>query len=88
AVSKNKIIYLPLIIHLPNNQTTNTLALLDSGAGGNFIDPELSNEWKLPKCPIDKPLHIVNANGSTNKSGIATHECILHIKINGRKMQL
>ncbi|KAF9439906.1 hypothetical protein P691DRAFT_689346, partial [Macrolepiota fuliginosa MF-IS2] len=80
---KNNIIYLRTTVHLANSRTTKHLSLLDSGAAGLYIDPSLVEQWDLATKPLDHPITVINADGSTNDQGKATHNAILHVTIDG-----
>lgn len=65
-----------------------TLILLDSGAGNNFIGGRLIDNWQLMKKPLDRPITVRNADRTENKEGKITHYVELNIKIYGREMSI
>ncbi|EKM74112.1 hypothetical protein AGABI1DRAFT_26755, partial [Agaricus bisporus var. burnettii JB137-S8] len=62
--------------------------LVDSGAAGEFIDHKLIEKYYLPKFPLKKVKHTMNADGSRNASGVCTHYVLLNIEINNKKMMI
>ena len=44
AMMKSNSLSIPIIINCEGNKTIETLALIDSGAGGNFIDQNYARE--------------------------------------------
>lgn len=62
--------------------------MLDSGAAGNYIDPSLAQRWSLPTSKIAQPIIILNADGTTNDAGKATHKAILDIVIDDKRMKI
>ena len=51
------------------NKNVETLSLLDSGAGGEFIDQNYAKTLKLPLSDLEKPIPAVNVDGTLNKKG-------------------
>jgi len=45
-------------------------ALIDSGAGGTFIDKKFTAQNGIALIPIEKKIQIFNADGTENNSGI------------------
>ncbi|KXN84290.1 hypothetical protein AN958_12796, partial [Leucoagaricus sp. SymC.cos] len=62
--------------------------LLNSGASGNFIDPQLVQKYNLPRFPLNKPSKIYNTDGSQNQAGQCTHYSKLKITINKKVMTI
>ena len=52
-----------------NGRTVETKALLDTGAGGKFIDQNfvLQNDIRTKK--LEKPITVYNVDGTKNKTG-------------------
>ena len=44
-------------------------ALIDSGAGGTFIDKKFTEQNRIALIPIGKKIQIFNADGTKNNSG-------------------
>jgi hypothetical protein len=49
-----------------------TQALIDCGATGCFIDIEWAKLNSIPTCPLTKPIHIYNVDGTANDTGMIT----------------
>lgn len=64
-----------------------TSALIDSGAGFNYIDYRFVRKHNLPTRPKQNPFQPTTADGSPIKRKVTT-ECILHTDIAGTKHQI
>ena len=63
------------------------LILLNSGAGGNFIHPDLAST--LPNLiPLPKPLKAFNDDRTLNKKGTITYYVIVDILVNNHSMMI
>ena len=51
-----------------------TIAVIDSGASGCFIDPQLVHQLNLKTFPLIKPVQAYNVDGTTNCKGNITQE--------------
>ena len=85
--ARSNTFYIPSTAHTPD-KPVETLALLDSGAGNNFIDSRLVDQWKLIKKPLDKPITVKNADGTENERGKITHFTEFDITIYGRTTKI
>ncbi len=56
------------------------VALLDSGATENFLDPWTVNKFRLPTQKLQKPRSILNIDGTHNKAGSITWKCQLEVQ--------
>ena len=74
-------IYVPLQL-IMKSKVTDIHALLDSGARGNFIHPDLALTLSIPQKHLPKPLKALNVDGTPNKKGTITHFVILNILVN------
>jgi hypothetical protein len=54
--------------------TISMLALLDSGAMGNFMSPEFVKRHKLETTPLPQPIPVRNVDGTLNENGAITEE--------------
>ena len=61
-----------------------TLALIDSGAGGQFIDQNYAKNAGFNIQPLDKPLKALNVDGTENKKGRITSFVDLTFEIDGK----
>lgn len=59
--------------------------MVDSGAGGYFVDQNFARNTRLPLQKLTKPLTAYNVDGTQNKKGTITHKTDLIIDIHGRK---
>ena len=62
-----------------------TLGLIDSGAGGKFIDQNFAREEKLETKDLENPLVVYNVDGTLKKTGTIRKYVNLPMTINGRK---
>ena len=65
-----------------NEETVEIPALIDSGAGGKFIDQNFAKQFKINK--LDKPLKAYNVDGTENKRGKIRHYVNLKFTIGNR----
>ncbi|KDR65326.1 hypothetical protein GALMADRAFT_1367594 [Galerina marginata CBS 339.88] len=73
---ENKSISLPTTISIPNqndSETVKTSALLNSGAGGKFIDQNYVQKLDLRPRKLKGPLAVYNVDGTLNKKGTILH---------------
>ena len=69
----NKSIYLPVLAQNPETSQIVTInALLDSGAQGNFITPELTRLLNLKPKTLPRPIPIHNIDRTSNANGAMT----------------
>ena len=75
---------IPVQLCNDTNQNVGTLALIDSGVGGKFIDQNYA--WKLGVKiqKLEQPLIARNVDGTENKKGEITSFVNLDLIINGR----
>ena len=67
-INKNSLT-IPLKIRT-EEETVEMHALLDSGAGGEFIDQNYAKTLNLPLKTLDKPIPAINVDGTLNKKGL------------------
>jgi len=61
-------------------------ALIDSGAGGTFIDKKFTEQNGIALIPIEKKIQIFNADRTENNSGIIEHCIWLKIQMGKKKI--
>ena len=66
------------------SKTVETNALLDSGAGGEFIDQNYAKTLNLPLETLNKPIPAINVDGTLNKKGTIKHYVNLELEIFGQ----
>ena len=81
-------ILLPIEIKKSEYESVETLALIDSGAGGKFINRKYVERLELPIRTLEKPIMARNVDGTLNKTGTITSYVDLAVKIDGRIMDI
>ena len=67
------------------NKIVETLSLLNSGAGGKFIDQNYAKALKLPLLNLEKPIPAINVDGTLIKKGTIKQYVNLDLEIFGQK---
>jgi hypothetical protein len=67
-----------------NVENVETLGLIDSGAGGKFIDQNYARKAGFQILPLLQPLKALNVDGTENKQGTIRSYVNLEMKINNR----
>ena len=67
ATIKLNSLSIPIIMNCKKNKTVKTLALIDSGAGGKFIDQNYAKESGFTLESLEEPLMAQNMDGMENK---------------------
>ena len=70
-----------LLIRLQERIISNIYALLDSGAGGTFIDEGFCRKYKIPIFALEKPLSVYNVNEILNRKETITQVTWFMIEI-------
>ena len=81
-------ISLPIEIKRNEYESVETLALIDSRAGGKFINQKYVEQLGLPIQALKKPIMARNIDGTLNKTGTITSYVDLTVKIDGRTMDI
>ena len=81
-------ISLPILIKKSESKSVETLALIDSRAGGKFINQKYAEQLGLSIQPLRKPIMARNIDGTLNKSGTITLCVDISVEIDGRTMDL
>ena len=68
ALPNERTLRIPVKISV-NNQIIETTAIIDCGATGSFIDPELIALAKFPTKKLDRQVKAYNVDGTTNSKG-------------------
>ena len=66
------------------SETVETNALLDSGAGGEFIDQNYAKTLNLPLKTLDKLIPAISVDATLNKKGTIKHYVNLELEILGQ----
>jgi hypothetical protein len=84
----NKSIRLPIKFYPEtgshHSSKVETHALLDSGAGGVFIDRNYQQNLRIPTHRLERPIIVHNVDGTLNKKGFITEYVKLDLTINER----
>ena len=73
AIPTERTLKIRVTLHV--NQTKHeTMAIIDSGATGSFIDPQLVRELDLETSPLIRPVKAFNVDGTSNCKGNITQE--------------
>ena len=79
---------IPILIKCAEeNKTVEILGLIDSGAGGKFIDQNYAKTLGLETKLLNKPITARNVDGTENKQGKITNYVDLDLTINGRTVK-
>jgi hypothetical protein len=85
ATIKSKSLSIPISINCAErNKSVETLGLVDSGAGGMFIDQNYARSSGFNIQELDEPLIARNVDGTENKHGKITSFVDLLLEIGGR----
>ena len=77
---------IPIRISETEKRTVETLGLIDSGAGGKFIDQNYVKKSGFETHALETPIRAYNVDGTENKRGTIKSYINLNLEINGRKM--
>ena len=73
-----------LLCEQSGNKNVKTKALLDTGAGGKFIDQNFVLQNNLRTRKLGKPITIYNVDGTENKTGTITQYVDVNLQIGNR----
>ena len=85
TIMNKNLLFIPISLD-KKEKNVETLGLIDSGAGGKFIDQSFAREEKLETKDLENPLVVYNVDGMLNKTGTIRKYVDLSMTINGRKM--
>src|ERR1700678_754454 len=77
-------LFIPITIRDQSGKTVETPALVDSGAGGKFIDQNFARNSEMDIYNLKKPMKALNVNGTKNKRGTIKQYVDLTFTINGQ----
>ena len=66
-----------------DQKTIEMKALLDTGAGGKFINQNFVRNQKIKTKNLEHPVEVFNVDGTPNKQGTITKYTQLDLTING-----
>ena len=65
------------------DRTVETPALIDSGAGGMFIDEQFARDNNIALTPLINHIPVYNVDGTQNKQGVITHYAWRELSVAG-----
>ena len=65
------------------DRTVETPALIDSGAGGMFIDEQFARDNNIALTPLINRIPVYNVDGTQNKQGVITHYAWRELSVAG-----
>jgi len=77
---------LPIVLYV-NGWKVETIALVNSGAAGIFIDRNFAEENKLETVSITKMIAVYNVDGTENQDGSIDKKITADLNVKGRKMK-
>jgi hypothetical protein len=77
-------IKIPVTLFTSNNCVITEKALIDSGAGGNFIDTHAVERLNLTQIRLSRPIVVRNVDGTQNSNGTITHRTQVDADVAGR----
>ena len=81
-INSNKL-SIPIWIEDTEERSVETLRLIDSGAGGKFIDQNYAKRMEFKTHKLEKPLQAYNVDGTENKRGMIKYYVNLNLEISG-----
>ena len=87
TISSNKL-SIPIWINNAEVKNIEPLGLIDSGAGGKFIDQNYAKAIGLKIETLETPLRAYNVDGTENKQGTIKNYINIDTEINGRKIPI
>ena len=86
TIMSSNSISLPISITNQNKENVETLTLIDSGAGGKFINRKYAEQQKFPVLNLEKPIMPRNVDGTINKSGAITTYVDIPLTVDGQTL--
>src|SRR6267154_2446709 len=87
TVGKSNEFRVPITLFGTNSgKIITTTTIIDSGAGGSFINWMFVRKHRLTTHKLSKPFHIRTVDGSNSKDGRVTDYCVLAVQIDNRCM--
>ncbi len=78
--------HIPITLHM-NGRKVETIALIDSGATGIFIDQTFARQNHLLICNLWKEIAIMNVDGTQNRDGSIREYVTTDLEVKGRQMK-
>jgi hypothetical protein len=77
-------LFIPITIRDQSGKSVETPALVNSGAGGKFINQNFAQNSKMDIHNLEKPMKALNMDGTKNKQGTIKQYVDLSFTINGK----
>jgi hypothetical protein len=74
------------IFSVLSKKTIEATAIIDSGAGGTFIDADFVRRNRIRTHQLSRPFHITTVDGSHLKARQVNQYCMLYVRIDKRVM--
>jgi hypothetical protein len=84
AMLKRKKMEISIFINFENGRVVETKALIDSGAGGLFIDEDFAKSLHAPMQPLSRSIPVFNFDGTPNKREVIEKFVQVMVEIKGR----
>jgi hypothetical protein len=84
AIPKRKKMEISISVDFHDRRVVETKALIDSGAGGLFIDEYFTISLCAPMFPLSQPIPVYNVDGTPNKRGIIEKFVKVTVEIENR----
>src|ERR1700678_3690510 len=81
---KRNTLFIPVTIRDQSGKNVETPALVNSGAGGKFINQNFACNPKMDICNLEKPMKALNVDRTKNKRGMIKQYVDLSFTINGQ----
>jgi len=78
---------LPIQLQTNNSETVETNMLLDSGAGGVFIDKDFARKQGYHLTPLPRLIKCKNVNGTPNKLGTINYATTLWLDVHRKRLR-
>src|SRR6266567_7034916 len=75
-----------LVTFCLSGKTVETLALIDSGAAGVFMDERFTQQYGFTWQKLPKDIEVFNVDGTLNQNGSITEKVETSLEISGQKM--
>jgi hypothetical protein len=84
AMPKRKKMEISIFINVDDGRVVETRALIDSGAGGLFIDEDFTKSLHAPMQSLSRSIPVFNVDRAPNKSGVIKKFVQVMVEIKGR----
>jgi hypothetical protein len=84
TIPKRKKMEVLISVDFHDGRVVETKALIDSGAGGLFIDEDFAISLRAPMFPLSQPIPVYNVDGTPNKRGIIEKFVKVTVEIKNR----